>query len=157
MRHLLVISGLLLAASTTVASNLVPDNFTTNPHKHKHNHVSNNSVISIQDVHVIEMDEPIDLGFDVKQYLPNNFNPLEGKNDINWKEIVLIDLPEDINLGFDTHAYLPKDFNPLKGKDDINWEKISLIEIEEDVQFNFNIQDIYLKGLILINKFSFSY
>tara|TARA_R110002012_G_scaffold17930_5_gene66736 strand:- start:45514 stop:46020 length:507 start_codon:yes stop_codon:yes gene_type:complete len=144
MKHLLVVSGLLLAASTAVASNFVTDNYLNNPHGKTNKSSIDEAVVSVEDIHIIELEETIDLGFNVNQYLPENFNPLAGKDDINWKDIPLIEIPENVDL--DTKIYLPKDFNPLKGKDDINWSKVSLIEIDEDVQFNFNTQDYLPTG-----------
>ena len=39
------------------------------------------------DIEVIELEEDVDINFDTTQYLPENFNPLAGKNDIDWSKI----------------------------------------------------------------------
>ncbi len=141
MKHLAILSGLLLVASTTVANGL-----TNHPHGGPKNHSGKHVIMKADDIHVIELEESLTFNFDVNNYLPENFNPLKGKNDINWNSISIIGVPEDVNFNFDTNSYLPKDFNPLKGKNDINWKDVPLIEIEEEVQFNFNVMDYLPKG-----------
>jgi len=64
---------------------------------------------------VLEIEEEICLGFDTSKYLPDDFNPLKGKHDINWHDIELIELEETVDLGFDSSQYLPSGFNPYKG------------------------------------------
>jgi len=73
---------------------------------------------------VYEIEEEVHIDFDTKQYLPENFNALEGKNDIDWSKIELVELEEEIELGFDTQEYLPKNFNPYKG---MNCEKENVV------------------------------
>ena len=100
----------------------------------------------IDQLEIIEIEEEIDLGFDTSQYLPEGFNPLEGKDDIDWSTIELIEIEEEIDLGFDTAAYLPEGFNPLAGKDDIDWSTIELIEIEEEIDLGFDTKKYLPKG-----------
>ncbi|SFN93088.1 hypothetical protein SAMN04487989_106160 [Bizionia echini] len=146
MKHLLFLSAIILSVSTCVASNLVTEIFTDNL-GHNPNHPKDiSTLVDVQDIYVIELEESIDLGFDVNQYLPSNFNPLKGKDDIDWNTITLIEIPENESLGFDHTVLLPKDFNPLKGKDDLNWDVIPLIDIEEPFQFDFDINDYLPKG-----------
>ena len=64
---------------------------------------------------VYEIEEEVYIDFDTKKYLPEGFNPLEGKNDIDWSTIELVELEEEVELGFDTKKYLPKNFDPYKG------------------------------------------
>ena len=66
-------------------------------------------------MNVLELKEEICLGFDVSKYLPVDFNPLKGKDDLDWSKIELIELEEDIDLGFDTSKYLPDNFNAHRG------------------------------------------
>ena len=94
--------------------------------------------IDINDIEVVEVEEEVDLGFDPKQYLPEGFNALEGKDDLDWSSIELIELEEEVDLGFDTQQYLPEDFNALEGKDDLDWSTIELIELEEEVDLGFD-------------------
>ncbi len=55
-------------------------------------------------------EEVVDLGFDTRTYLPENFDPyaseFEGKEWIDEADLA------EIDLGFDTEAYLPKGFDP---------------------------------------------
>lgn len=93
---------------------------------------------TVEAIEVQELEEEVNLGFNPVNYLPEGFNPLKGKNDINWNKIELIELEEEINLGFNTKDYLPKDFNALEGKNDLDWSRIKIIEIEEEVDLGFD-------------------
>ena len=93
---------------------------------------------TVEAIEVQELEEEVDLGFNPENYLPEGFNALKGKNDINWNKVELIELEEEINLGFNTKDYLPKDFNALKGKNDLDWSRIKIIEIEEEVDLGFD-------------------
>jgi len=73
--------------------------------------------LNVDDIEVIELEEDVDINFDTTQYLPENFNPLAGKNDIDWSNVELIDLEEEVTLGFNTKDYLPENFNPYHGMD----------------------------------------
>jgi hypothetical protein len=72
------------------------------------------TTLNIQDIEVVELEEAVEINFDTTQHLPENFNALAGKNDIDWSEVVLIELEEDVELGFDTKNHLPKNFNPYQ-------------------------------------------
>jgi len=95
---------------------------------------------------VCEIEEEVIFDFDPKQYLPENFNPLAGKNDIDWTEVELVELEESVELDFDTAQYLPKNFNALEGKNDIDWSKIELVELEEEVELGFDTRKYLPKG-----------
>lgn len=95
---------------------------------------------------VYEIEEDVYLDFDTKQYLPEGFNPLKGKNDIDWSTIELVEIEETIDLGFDTAEYLPENFNALKGKNDLDWSKIEIFEIEEDIELGFDTSKYLPKG-----------
>ena len=73
--------------------------------------------LNAEDIEVVELEEEVELGFDTTRYLPENFNALSGKNDIDWSKIELIELEEEVELGFDTKDYLPENFNPYQGMD----------------------------------------
>lgn len=73
--------------------------------------------LNVDDIEVIELEEDVDINFDTTQYLPENFNALAGKNDIDWSNVELIDLEEEVTLGFNTKDYLPENFNPYHGMD----------------------------------------
>jgi len=99
---------------------------------------SNTQNLEINDIEVIELEEEVELGFDTSEYLPENFNPLKGKHDLDWNAIELIDIEEVVELGFETSRYLPENFNALKGTHDLNWSAIEIIEIEEEIEINFD-------------------
>jgi hypothetical protein len=40
------------------------------------------------------------LDFDTKQYLPEGFNALKGKDDLDWSKIELVEIEEDLELNF---------------------------------------------------------
>ncbi|WP_420604132.1 hypothetical protein [Flagellimonas sp.] len=64
----------------------------------------------INKVVFIEEDQDWDLGFDTALYLPENFDPYNGK--FSLKAINYIDECDKIELGFDTSGYLPVGFDP---------------------------------------------
>ena len=74
-----------------------------------------NEEISVASIDVIELEEEVDLGFDPADYLPEGFNALEGKNDLDWSQIEIIELEEEVDLGFNPKDYLPDGFDPYKG------------------------------------------
>lgn len=98
----------------------------------------NTEDLEINEIVVIELEEEVELGIDTSNYLPENFNPLKGKNDLDWNTIEIIELEEEVKLDFDTSKYLPINFNALKGKNDLDWSTIELIEIEEEIEINFD-------------------
>ena len=46
---------------------------------------------------IIEIEEEV-LGLDTKQYLPEGFNALKGKDDLDWSKIELVEIEEDLEL-----------------------------------------------------------
>ena len=54
----------------------------------------------ISAIELIEMEEEVELGFDTAKYLPENFNALKGKHDLNWNTIELIEMEEEVELGY---------------------------------------------------------
>lgn len=95
---------------------------------------------------VYEIEEEVYIDFDTKKYLPEGFNPLEGKNDIDWSTIELVEIEETIEIDFDTAQYLPENFNALEGKNDIDWSKIEIVEIEEEIELGFDTSKYLPKG-----------
>jgi len=71
--------------------------------------------LEISEIEVIELEEEIALEGETSNYLPENFNALKGKNDLDWSKIELIELEEKIEINFDTEANLPEDFDPYHG------------------------------------------
>ncbi len=105
-----------------------------------------NQYLEIDSIEVIEIEEEVKLGFDTANYLPENFNALKGKDDLDWSTIELIELDEEVELNFNPKDYLPVNFNALKGKDDLDWSSIEVIELEEEVKFDFNPKDYLPKN-----------
>ena len=71
--------------------------------------------IDINSIELVELEEEVELGFNPKDYLPEGFNPLKGKYDLDWSTIELVELEEEVEFDFDTNDYLPNNFNPYKG------------------------------------------
>lgn len=84
--------------------------------------------LQLEEVVYLE-DEQIDLGFDVDEYLPADFesDPLA---------LTYIESEEALNLDFNTEKYLPEDFNPYKpyyfSIDTINYMEEENIELDFD-------------------------
>ncbi|GMN06887.1 hypothetical protein MTsPCn5_22760 [Croceitalea sp. MTPC5] len=66
-------------------------------------------------IEFVDLDEEIELGVELLQYLPEDFDPYKGMvidpSEINFEEI---GKPEGID--FETKSYLPKNFNPYLGQ-----------------------------------------
>ena len=73
------------------------------------------TIINIESLKGYELEEEVEIGFDTKKYLPENFDPYAGKDSIDWNSIELYELEEEVEIGFDTKKYIPKGFNPYKG------------------------------------------
>ena len=100
--------------------------------------INANTVLDIASLDVIQIEEEVALDFDTSKYLPEGFNALEGKGDLNWNTIEIYEIEEEVALNFDTTKYLPKGFNALKGKDDLDWSKIEIVEIDEEIDLYDN-------------------
>lgn len=119
MNKLLLISGLLLTFTTAASASTSP-NFIENELEIIELESNlfddyTDETLNVNEIHVVELEEEVEIDFDVTAYLPENFNSLKGKNDIDWSSVELIELDEEVELGFNTKSYLPKDFNPYKG------------------------------------------
>ena len=124
MKLLTLLSSLILVASMTVSDNTSeePDenaaiNVTgvTSEEAYLANLLFHNpevKPIAIDAIEVLELQEDVSFNFDTHDYLPENFNPLRGKNDLDWSKIELIELEEEISFNFNVQDYLPKHFNP---------------------------------------------
>ena len=75
----------------------------------------NTENLEIYDIEVIELEEEVELGFDTSKHLPENFNALKGKNDLDWSTIELIEIEEEVEINFDVKTHLPPNFNPYEG------------------------------------------
>ena len=87
--------------------------------------------VDINSIEVIELEEEVELEFNPKDYLPENFNALKVKHDLDWSTIELIELEEEVGFNFNPKDYLPEGFNALKGMHDLDSHKIQLVLIED--------------------------
>ena len=71
--------------------------------------------VSIDSIALYEVEEEVDLGFDTSEYLPENFDPREGMDDIDWSTIDLYEVEEEDDFDFNTKDFLPEGFDPYKG------------------------------------------
>lgn len=108
--------------------------------------------LAINEIEVFELEEGVELGVVASKYLPENFNPLKGKNDLDWNTIEIIEIEEEVELDFDTTKYLPENFNPFKGRNDLDWSTIELIELEEEVDLGFDTKDYLPQGFDAFKK-----
>ncbi|RLD25507.1 MAG: hypothetical protein DRI75_13270 [Bacteroidetes bacterium] len=69
----------------------------------------------INSIEVIELEEEVEFNFNPKNYLPEGFNALKGKHDLDWNTIELVELEEEVEFNFNPKDYLPNNFNPYKG------------------------------------------
>ena len=76
----------------------------------------------------VDMENDMELGFDTKAYLPENFDPYANPTDIH--SINFIE-EEGIELGFETSAYLPEGFNAYEAYFDVH----ALEFIEDEMEF----------------------
>lgn len=124
MKLVTLLSSLILAASITVSDNIGEEpeehpfiNTTTVTGEeaylaHLLFHNPDVKPIAIDAIELIELEEEVSFNFDTKNYLPENFNPLKGKDDLDWSKIELVELEEEVSFNFNTKDYLPKHFNP---------------------------------------------
>lgn len=75
----------------------------------------NNDIQILNSIEFIELEDTIELGFDVAYYLPYGFDPYRGMI-FDISEIEFMEETKTINLDFDTSFYLPQNFNPYKGQ-----------------------------------------
>ena len=63
--------------------------------------------IDINSIEVIELEEEVELGFNPKDYLPEGFNALKGKHDLDSHKIqlVLIDIQEEIGYSMNKKIF----------------------------------------------------
>ncbi len=116
MKLITILSSIILAASMTVSGNTIIESnetFTTVEEAHIEASLFHNpEAIAIDAIEVLELQEEVSFDFDTQDYLPVNFNPLKGKNDIDWSKIELIELEEEVSYNFNIQDYLPNNFNP---------------------------------------------
>ncbi|GAA4269381.1 hypothetical protein [Hyunsoonleella aestuarii] len=142
MIRLSIILSLFLTASASATINNIASDYNTFPdYNISCTFIDAGCELLNDDFDLVEVEEEVMIPFNTLSYLPKGFNPLKGKDDLDWSKIELIDVMEEVDLLIDTKAYLPKNFNPLKGLHDINWNDFDLIEIEEELELNFNIED----------------
>ena len=64
------------------------------------------ATVDINAIVLIELEEEVDLGYNTANYLPENFNALKGKYDLDWNTIELEkDLPNELILELIDHSY----------------------------------------------------
>ncbi len=71
-------------------------------------------VVEIESLELYEPDEELEFNFDTEARLPEDFNPREGMEDLDWSTIELYEIEEEEDFGFETKNYLPEGFDPYK-------------------------------------------
>jgi hypothetical protein len=91
----------------------------------------------LNEIVFLEEEEQVDLGFDVAEYLPADFDPY-ASTEPALDDIAFIEEDEEIDLGFDTAVYLPIGFDAFAGPDP-DLRDIVFIE-DEDPELGFDTQ-----------------
>ncbi|MCG2462772.1 hypothetical protein K8352_18560 [Flavobacteriaceae bacterium F89] len=93
-------------------------------------------VLDVKDIKVLENDEDIDLGFDVKNYLPENFNPYSTSGNLKMSSI---------DYGYLTTgtggAPVSEDFVQIGGHSPVKVDDIVVLENDEDIELGFNAKE----------------
>jgi hypothetical protein len=85
--------------------------------------------LDLEQIAYLEADEVIELGFDTKEYLPENFDPTTFYFDL--EAVAFIEDYEDADLGFNTRDYLPNNFDAYaQPKDVMDVSYIELIDYD---------------------------
>ena len=119
MKSLIILSSMLLVANTTTSfvapeeSNIF-ENIFAEAIMEESLLEAHKTPVAIDAIKVYEVEEAIELHFDTTDYLPEGFNALKGKHDLDWSTIEIIEIEDEIVLGFDTKDYLPENFNTNK-------------------------------------------
>lgn len=150
MIRIAFILSLLFTATAFASTNKVSLQSTTDPELmdtvFSNPEMSSCAHFDLSCLDVVEIEEDVEIPFDTKKYLPEGFNPLEGKYDLDWNKIELVSLDEDVEIGFDTKDYLPEGFNPLKGLHDLDWSSIYIVELDEEVTLGFDTKNFLPKN-----------
>ncbi|MEM9077188.1 MAG: hypothetical protein AAGC43_09115 [Bacteroidota bacterium] len=96
------------------------------------NEDSDTFYFDINEIQYIE-EEEAELGFDTRDYLPEDFDPYTVYFNVN--SIEYVEYEEDAQLGFDVAQYLPEGFDPYSQV--VGVGTINYIE-EEDVDLGFD-------------------
>jgi len=148
MKLLTIISSLLLLINTATPNNTEKELNIFEEKYEEATHKEPTAPIAISDIVIYEVEEEADICFDTAKYLPENFNALKGKNNIDWSKIDLVNEPDaELIFDFNTKDCLPENFNALQGKNNIDWSKIDLVdEPEADFDFDFNTKNYLPEG-----------
>jgi hypothetical protein len=95
-----------------------------------------NEVLAVNDIKVVENDEDIDLGFDVKNYLPKNFDPYSTSVDFNNSPIEYSFATSDLD-----GIYSPESLTETGNHKPVDVDDIVVLENEGDIDLGFNVQD----------------
>lgn len=99
--------------------------------------ISTDGDLDLDEIVFIEEEELFDLGFDVAEYLPADFDPYASAEPA-LGEIVFIEEDEEIDLGFDTAVHLPIGFDAFAVPDP-DLRDIAFIE-DEYPELGFDTQ-----------------
>lgn len=91
--------------------------------------VNTDGELNLDEIVFMEEEISFDLGFDVAEYLPADFDPYASPEPA-WNDIVFLDAEEEIDLGFDTTEYLPIGFDVFATADP-DLDAIEFIEADE--------------------------
>ena len=104
------------------------------------NDQADEAAVILSEIEFIE-EEDLELGFNTKDYLPDNFDPHKFYFDVN--SVDFVEEEQELSLGFETSAYLPNGFDPYT--DSLTISSINFIE-EEDIDLGFDTKDYLPEG-----------
>jgi len=94
------------------------------------------------DIHVIQVEEELDIDFDIAAYLPENFDPYQGM-DPKMEDFLYLWMEEEVGLGFnidDSMDFLAELFHPSKETiQTLTVDDIHVIELEEEIDLGIDV------------------
>lgn len=54
--------------------------------------------LKVEDLEVIEVEEEVEINFNAKDYLPDDFIAQKGMYDIDWSKVELVEIEEELDL-----------------------------------------------------------
>ena len=152
MNRLVILYGCVLLSSTAIAE-VQQSVFDTSPLQEAlsteemdtilvspTNDKMDETTLVLSNIEFIE-EEDLELGFDTKDYLPDNFDP--HRFYFNMESVVFLEEEQELDLGFETSAYLPNEFDPYT--ETLTVGSINFME-EENIDLGFDTKDYLPEG-----------
>lgn len=97
---------------------------------------TDHKVLEVKDINVMEKNEDLELGFDVKNYLPKDFNPYSSSEDFNESSIDSDYLTSDMDGTVGSGVIIQNgDYKP------VSVAEIVVLENDDIIDLGFNVKD----------------